>query len=458
MRHSQRDRQNKLIRDMRMRRLSRRVFLQRAQEVGLSSSIVALLLDACATSATAPTSITWYSGGEVNASQAFSELVQHFNAVNEHNIFVNQHPILDNTLYNKLFAAFSAHQGQPEVLSVDVVWMSKFAANRWIIPLDPYWTEQQRKNYLAVPLKAASYENKQWGAPLYTDAGVLFYRTDLPEVIDVARLTLWRDFIQMARAAQTKLGMPYGFAWQAKQFEGLVCNFVEILSAYGGAIVDDVHNPHKVIVGTNSGALEALTAMTQWVQTISPDIINDIETDTTNKWISGKTAFMRNWPGAISDSKNNAKSQVSEKFDVSKLPAPAIPCLGGWQLAINSYAESAKQDAAWEFISWMLQEDAQQYMAVKDAFAVTLASIYDDPSVQQANPFYSSLKSSIDHAQFRPIAPHYQCLANEIELHVHRALADQTYLPARALQDLQIALEKVLEKKPTEEDDCVAPY
>jgi multiple sugar transport system substrate-binding protein len=460
MRSLQRAYQNRLIMDMRLRRLSRRVFLQRAQEVGLSSTIITLLLNSCAPSSpsTTPTMITWFSEGEVNASQAFSELVQHFNAVNEHNIFVNQQSFPDNDLYNKLFAVFSAHQSQPEVVSVDVVWMSKFAANRWIIPLDQYWPEKQRTNYLSVPLKAASYQNKLWGAPLHTDAGVLFYRTDLPDVISPSKLKTWPDFIQMAGAAQTKLKMPYGFAWQGRQFEGLVCNFVEILSAYGGAIFDNVYDPQRVVVATNAGALEALTAMTQWVRTISPHIINDIEADSATKWISGKAAFMRNWPGAMSDSKNNAKSQISEKFDISELPSPAIPCLGGWQLAINSYAEKTKQDAAWEFISWMLQKDAQQYLAVKEAFAATLTTTYDDPYVQQANPFYSSLRQSIDKAQSRPITPHYQCLANEIELYIHRALIDQKYQPAKALQDLQGALEKVLAKKPTEEGDCTALY
>ncbi len=270
----------------------------------------------------------------------------------------------------------------------------------------------------------------------------------------------------MAGAAHTQLKIPYGFAWQGRQFEGLVCNFVEILSAYGGAIFDNVYDPQRVVVASNAGALEALTAMTQWVRTISPNMINDIEADSTTKWIAGNAAFMRNWPGAMSDSKNNAKSQISEKFDISELPSPAIPCLGGWQLAINSYAEKTKQDAAWEFISWMLKKDAQQYLAVKEAYAATLTTIYDDPYVQQANPFYASLRKSIDKAQSRPITPHYQCLANEIELYIHRALVDQThralvdqtYQPAKALQDLQGALEKVLEKKPTEEDDCIALY
>ncbi len=361
MRSLQRAYQDRLILEMRKGRLTRRVFLQRAQDVGLGSSIIALLLNGCASStpSTTPTTITWFSEGEVNASQAFGELVQHFNVVNEHNIFVNHQPFPDN----------------PEVVSVDVVWTSKFAANRWIIPLDQYWPEKQRTDYLTVPLKAASYQNRLWGAPVHTDAGVLFYRTDLPDVISPSKLKTWHDFIQMAGAAHTQLKIPYGFAWQGRQFEGLVCNFVEILSAYGGAIFDT-----------------------------------------------------------------------------------AIPCLGGWQLAINSYAEKTKQDAAWEFISWMLKKDAQQYLAVKEAYAATLTTIYDDPYVQQANPFYASLKQSIDKAQSRPITPHYQCLANEIELYIPRALVDQTYQPVKALQDLQGALEKVLEKKPTEEDDCTALY
>ena len=98
MRSLQRAYQDRLILEMRKGRLTRRVFLQRAQDVGLGSSIIALLLNGCASStpSTTPTTITWFSEGEVNASQAFGELVQHFNVVNEHNIFVNHQPFPDN--------------------------------------------------------------------------------------------------------------------------------------------------------------------------------------------------------------------------------------------------------------------------------------------------------------------------------------------------------------------------
>jgi trehalose/maltose transport system substrate-binding protein len=60
---------------------------------------------------------------------------------------------------------------------------------------------------------------------------------------------------------------------------------------------------------------------------------------------------------------------TGRNFQIVALPsgpkAPSKSCLGGWNLAINNF--SPNKDAAWKFIHWMLQEDAQQYLAVKES-------------------------------------------------------------------------------------------
>ena len=61
----------------------------------------------------------------------------------------------------------------------------------------------------------------------------------------------------MAQEAQQQKGVHSGFTWQALPFEpsgnvyeGLICNFVEILSGYGGQIFDNPHNPSLVLVNS----------------------------------------------------------------------------------------------------------------------------------------------------------------------------------------------------------------
>ena len=111
----------------------------------------------------------------------------------------------------------------------------------------------------------------------------------------------------------------------------------------------------------------------------------------------------------------------------------------------------------------MLQEDTQQYLAVKEAFPVTLQSVYSNKYVQEQMPFYSSLKNiiegkvikgkvSIKEAQFRPMSPHYQsCVSVAIRQYVHEALANPScYTPQMALTDLERELTRILTLKPSQ--------
>jgi hypothetical protein len=109
-----------------------------------------------------------------------------------------------------------------------------------------------------------------------------------------------------------------------------------------------------------------------------------------------------------------------------------------------------------KFIQWMLQEEAQQYMAVKEGFPVTLSSIYKDKYVQAWNPLFallnqppssssqkSLLDTLLDNAQLRPTSTYYPQMANAIELRINDALA-RLDSPEQALQKLQTDLESIV--------------
>ncbi len=199
----------------------------------------------------------------------------------------------------------------------------------------------------------------------------------------------WDDLARKAQDAQQQERVHSGFTWDALPFdssgnvnEALICDFVEILSGYGGKIFDD---PHSVANGKNP----------------------------TDEWITGQAAFMRNWPAVVVNSSDHSASLIADKFDITTLPFSTNPqlgggCLGGWQLAINSNSAPEKRDKAWNFIRWMLQHEAQHYLAVKENFPVTLAEIYSDPQINKRNIYYRPVQDYVNHAQLRPSIPRYQ--------------------------------------------------
>jgi len=166
---------------------------------------------------------------------------------------------------------------------------------------------------------------------------------------------------------------------------------------------------------------------------------------------------MRNWPYAYPLSNNANNKQVGGNFDVTALPhggkeETGHSCIGGWYLAINP--NSKNQDAAWEFIHWMMMEDAQKLAAYSTSFLVTLQSIYNpnDPNNQDLltrYPYLAMIPSILKNARIRPRSPRYPEITSAIQQRIHAALETKlSPTPRNALspQDALKALQNDLRK------------
>src|SRR5205823_10254603 len=202
-------------------------------------------------------------------------------------------PVVTDQVLTILTTALRARSGSIDIMSMDIIWPAEFGANGWAVPLDDKWPASDRANYLPGPLQGCTYNGKLWAAPLRTDTGMIYYRTDL---ISTPPNT-WDDLVKAAKAAspsKTKTG----YLWQGAQYEGLVCHFVEVLYGYGGSVLD-ANDPKKVTVNSPEG-VQALTLMVGWVGTISPAAVTTYkEEDSRSAWQDGDSAFMRNWPYAF---------------------------------------------------------------------------------------------------------------------------------------------------------------
>lgn len=445
----QREALDEIIVKIRSGRMTRRTFLERAVAVGLSSTAAVSLLEACGGTSNntggngATTNIVWQS--EQDSSNTYSNLTKTFNQTigNQKGIHVTwqQGPASTNdmlTTYNNMLRARSS---SIDVLSLDVVYPAQFAASQWTKPItDSQWPSTERDKYLPGPIKACTYQGKIWAAPYRTDIGLLYYRKDLIATPP----TTWDALTNMAKSTapgKTK----YGYVWQGAQYEGLVCDFVEVLHGYGGAVLDP-NDPTKVTVNSPI-AQQALTQMVGWVGTISPDAVTTYMEDTARTtWQNGDSAFMRNWPYAYSLGNDPTQSKIANKFDITSLPyggtsTTGHSAIGGWNLAINAFTPRA--DQSWEFIKYMLQPDAQKTGAISATWTTTLQSVYDDPDVLSKQPLFGKLKPILQNALPRPVSPKYTAVSDAIQRHIYQALKKQVS-PAQALSGLETDLKQLV--------------
>jgi trehalose/maltose transport system substrate-binding protein len=266
--------------------------------------------------------------------------------------------------------------------------------------------------------------------PFFTDAGLLYYRSDLLEKYHLQPPQTWDELradaqtaIQGERAAGRK--QMQGFVWQGKTYEGLTVNALEWIASSGGGTIVDANG--RVTID-NPQAAQALDSAAGWIGSISPQgVLNYTEEESRGVFQSGDAVFMRNWPYAWSLSQGS-DSPVRGRVGVSALPhgpgGQSSAVLGGWQMAVSKYSRNA--DAATDLVKYLCAAPQQKARAIAYSQNPTIAALYKDPDVLKANPFYAALYDVFTHTVARPsrvAGTRYAQLSAAFQATVHDVLA-----------------------------------
>lgn len=298
----------------------------------------------------------------------------------------------------------SAGSSDVDVYQVDVIWPGIIA--EWAEDLKPALGALDN-NFKAI-VDNNTVDGKLVAAPYYTDAGLLYYRTDLLEKYGFQPPQTWAELEEQARTIQEgeRASNPdfWGYVWQGKAYEGLTCNALEWQVSYGGGSIVE---PDGTVSVNNPQVIAALERVKGWVGTISPPGVTTYqEEEARGVWQAGNAAFMRNWPYAYALG-NAADSAIKDKFDVMPLPkgegdgARNADTLGGWQLMVN--ANSANKEAAIAYVQYLTSPEVQKFNAIQRALLPTIPSLYEDPEILDVYPFYGPLQNVfVDGAVARP--------------------------------------------------------
>jgi len=299
-------------------------------------------------------------------------------------------------IYNQQLGAQSSDN---DVYQIDVIWpgiLAQHAVN----------LNDTLKDLAAQQLPALVENNTVNGTlvgmPWFTDAGLLYYRTDLLEKYGFENPpATWVELEQQAKAIQDgeRAANPdfHGFVWQGAAYEGLTCNALEWQYSNGGGRIIE---PDGTISIDNEQAAAAFDRARSWIGTISPEGVTTYkEPESQNVFVPGNAAFMRNWPGTwaiTQDATTTPPSPLIGKVGVSPLPkgdgadARNAATLGGWQLMVSKYSKNP--EAGIEFVKYMCSPELERAYAIERSHSPTVVSVYDDPEVVQKAEFISRLK------------------------------------------------------------------
>jgi len=331
-----------------------------------------------------------------------------------------------------------------DVLSMDVVWVPEFSRAGWLLDLSDKVSQVERADFFPAPIDACTYRGRLFGVPWYIDAGVLYYRRDLLEKYGLA---VPQTYPELAEAARTVLDGEddpelYGFLWQGKQYEGLVCATLEVLSSFGGEVLEggDVGIASPESVAAFRFIQELLASG------VSPRLVATADEESTRTLFgAGKAVFLRNWVYAWNLFERPG-SAVEGKVGLAPIPpgpqGTGGSTLGGWQLGISR--QSRHPEVAWALIEFLTRPESQAYLSRTIGYRPARRSLYVDPELAKENPILPKLLPVVERARPRPVTPLYLALSQVLQSEISAIVAGVKSVED-ALDDAQHEIEFLLE-------------
>lgn len=387
------------------------------------------------------------SVGDLDTEQA---ILDRWGAENNVNVEIVRGPQSATDYLAQLQQIFAARSAEIDLIQFDVIWPGILAPN--MLDLGPALEASGLADHFYQRILANNtVDGKVVGLPWFTDAGMLYYRTDLLEKYGFdGPPTTWDELESMAQTIQDGERAAgnsefYGFVWQGNAYEGLTCDALEWQFGNGGGSIVEMD---KTISVNNPKAIEAFERAAGWVGTISPQGVTTYqEEDARRVWQAGNAAFMRNWPYAYVLGQGGAdgtqETAIKDLFNVTALPGGGA-ALGGWQLGVSAY--SANTELASQLAIWLVQPEQQKERWLKLTNLPTMPEVYQDPEVLEATPWIEALIPVFENASPRPstvTAEKYNDVSTAYFTAVHSILTGESDA-ATAVEDLELKLQDIL--------------
>jgi multiple sugar transport system substrate-binding protein len=259
-------------------------------------------------------------------------------------------------LYDRLSSEFSSGKPTFDVAALDAIWLKAFAPG--VKPLDSLFTQSVKDDLFPSLVTEAQVDGHFVGMPVWTNAEILYYRTDLFDDpankaafkkkygYDLVPPTTWQQFSDAAQFF-TRDGM-YG-----TDVKGAVETEFLATLMQAGAKDMVLNSDGKPDIDTPE-ALEALdfyTGLNNRLHVSPPGAAQIDWAAAQNLYNQGKTAMTRFWAHAYTQIPDD--SPAKGKTGVTVLPAgpagsAAVP--GAWYLSIPN--GTSHSDAAEKFVKF----------------------------------------------------------------------------------------------------------
>jgi multiple sugar transport system substrate-binding protein len=334
-------------------------------------------------------------------------------------------------LYSKLVNSFKANDSTYDLAMMDDPWMPKFGTDGSLSDLGALGIQQDSDIAQVVwdvgtwppprgpvPPSEKDKTKQLLGVTIVGNVEMFMYRKDLTDPP-----ASYDDVLANAKA-QNKPDFA-GYLIRGKATNPVVADFLPILWSFGGDVFDDSWN----VVFDNEKSLAAVKFLVEDLKAVAEaDPASTDAGDRDRLMAIGQGYQSSTWPGEINTAVlDPASSKVIGKVGFIPIPqgpsGKGVGMMGNWMLGVPK--ASKNQQAAADFIKWMLEKDTQKTYAQNGGIP-SRTSILKDASLTDANPYFPVLADALTAPpNWRPRTDQWNAVETIMGNHLNAALAGQ---------------------------------
>ncbi|MCC7113213.1 MAG: ABC transporter substrate-binding protein [Burkholderiales bacterium] len=345
-----------------------------------------------------------------------------------------------------LSTVLSSKDSVLDLVLIDVIRPAQWAAQGWAEPLDAYLGADKAKvlpTYLKAYADANQVGGKLIALPYFADSQFMYYRKDLLEKYKRPVPRTWDEMMETAKIVMEGEKNPQlqGFSTAGAPIEGTVCTYLVPLWGMGSDLTKD----GKLNLDTPQ-ARQPFQLYGRMKQAgVLPRNIAEIPTDRIRiDMQAGNLLFAMSWGYVWNRLENDADSKVKGKIGVATLPhdqgGKSATCIGGWQVAVSAYSKNKPE--AVKFARYLSSPEVSKMQAILASHLPVFPSVYKDPEVLKANPWFAEALPVVEGAKSRPVSAQYPMVSDIIRSNMNAYLAG-TKTTDVALNDMKSRLKTV---------------
>lgn len=262
-----------------------------------------------------------------------------------------------------------------DVFQIDEGWTGQFYDNDWVRPLDdvvpglkldpgiltydglPFWDKA---------LRDSNPQGRIMGLPLNGNVDLLVYRKDLYQKLDLAPPKTWEEAIANGKKALQVGIIKFGYVTRGQPTAGgasVTYEYMPVFYSYGGNWFADEGKDWTPTVNTE--AAQAGTEVFRRLLELGPPKPQTVGQADVINLMQGGQGFQGHFVAAAAPQlEDPQRSSMVGKFGYSVVPTGSTghsaPTSGTWTICVPAARPKENQQAAADFIMWMLEKKQQE--------------------------------------------------------------------------------------------------